>query len=127
MSCASFIGVVALVCLWYKLNCKLAVLSTALSLTVNKASAFELREEFVVKTTTVPTDDVLDSFYTLSAQVRVLDFVTVLIALFFIIAVAIFYWIVAQEALGRRSYLYLEIMSPTRCIQIRFAKLPDAS
>jgi hypothetical protein len=61
------------------------------------------------------------------AQLRSLDCVHMFMNLCILIAILSVLTYNIKQALGRRSYVYLEILSSRQCTQIRLATLPDAT
>jgi hypothetical protein len=128
MSYLMYALTIILCVLWYSTHRRLAVLTTALSVTASRVSAYELRNEFKPVTSTLPPSVNMTAIIsTVIAQMRSFDTVHMVMNLFII---AIFLTVLAhviRQALGRRSYVYLQILSSRQCTQIRYATLPDAT
>ena len=129
MSCISFTLTITLLFLWYSTHRRLLILSAALSMgMLKKATGFELRDSYTVpQPTTSPSFDMAQEIVHIAAQIRTLDVITALSSIILVIFAALLIIGTLRNAIGRRSYLYLEILSQTQCLQIRFARLPNAT
>ena len=128
LNCLSYALVTALIILWYMTHRRLAVLAAAMTMSMAKTNAYELREEFIrTPPSEAPSLNMTVIVTSLVTQVRTLDTVLTIVIICIIAMLACIYSGVAQEALGRRSHIYLEILSMHRCMQIRLATLPDAT
>jgi hypothetical protein len=129
MSCASFTLTLALLFLWYSTHRRLLVLSTALSMgTVKNVTGYELKDAYTVPTATSPPSvDMAQIMLYITAQIRILDIFIALCSIALTAMLAIVLARLLRDALGRRSYLYLEVLSQTQCLQVRFAKLQNAT
>jgi hypothetical protein len=111
-----------------KTHRRLTVLAAALTMGAANARAFELRGEYVqIIPTDAPSVNMSMMVATLVTQVRTLDTVVITVILCIIAAAIVVYSMVVRDALGRRSHVYLQILSARKCMQIRLATLPDAT
>lgn len=118
LSCASFTHTIVLLFLWFSTHCRLLVLPAVLTIGMErKATGYELRDEYTVPPITAPP-----SFDMAQAA---------LCSITIIIIIAIVLARILRDAIGRRSYLYLEILSHTqlhgvcRSDLLDFRMLPD--
>jgi hypothetical protein len=128
MSYLMYALTIVLLILWYSTHRRLTILATALSVTAGRASAYELKDEFKLTTTTLPPSVNMTAVVnSVIAQMRSLDSVHMFMNLCILIAILSVLTYNIKQALGRRSYVYLEILSSRQCTQIRLATLPDAT
>ena len=128
INCLVYLIVAALMVAWYKTHQRLNVVSAALMLGVTKTQAYELRNQYVYSQPTEAAPINITLIVTsLTSQIRTLDTVLIIVILCTIIFALFVYSLMAKDALGRRSHVYLEILSARACMQIRLATLPDAT
>ncbi|HSN23437.1 MAG TPA: hypothetical protein VLS45_04600 [Methylomicrobium sp.] len=101
---------------------------TAPAAMIAATHAFELKPEFVV-TTLQPTGmkDIAKTIESMIADVRHLDTAHFTLMTCILLCVVIGTTLGIKRALGRYSFLYIEILSRSTFHQLRFATLPDAS
>jgi hypothetical protein len=93
-----------------------------------KTTAYELQDDFTEPTVTYTTPiSVAKAIQSTVAQIRLLDNFTAILLLCIIAIVATIVMLIIRNAIGRRSYIYLEVLTQTQCLQFRFAQLPEAT
>ena len=101
---------------------------TAPAAMIAATHAYELKPIFASTTPiSAVTLDLSQIINSMLADIRHIDMAYLTVILIIIIGASIIMIIGIKKALGRYSYLYIEIMSGTNCLQLRFARLPDAS
>jgi hypothetical protein len=134
MVIGSYILIAALAIICYRLRQQVALLTLATPIVLAaKAQAYELRSEFLSTTFSPGIERNMSRIINdLVKDVRHIDMAYItMMTLLIIIIITTSCMIIgikrALTALGRYSYLYIEITAGSQCHQLRFATLPDAS
>jgi hypothetical protein len=126
--CISYVCTVILVYIVLNVRRRLNIIAATLPLTMlTKASAFELQDDFKINTVKIAPYNFTRVLHQFASDIRSLDIVYLVIVLSVVVVLMIAFGIAVKNAYGRRSFVYLEVLSLSRCIQVRFPQLPDAT